>query len=167
MNAELLSIGELADAAGLTRRAVRFYVQCGLLPPPLARGRGAHYDRTHLARLLEIDRLQTAGHSLEAIRRILAEPAAAGSVPVGPDVPSCEVRTAPAAYGATPPVAPGPEAVLPRATRLQTQLLVRLRFAEGVELHLDATRFNPDAAVLLALRESVMGILNRGRNAQC
>jgi hypothetical protein len=29
-----MSIGELADAAGLSRRAIRFYVQQGLLPAP-------------------------------------------------------------------------------------------------------------------------------------
>src|SRR3954463_11013969 len=66
-----LSIGELADAANLSRRAVRFYVQQKLLPTPLGRGRGRHYDRSHLDRLRQIADLQSAGHSLDAIRRIL------------------------------------------------------------------------------------------------
>src|ERR687894_1051120 len=66
-----LSIGELADAAGLSRRAVRFYVQQKLLPTPLGRGRGRHYDASHLERLRRIGELQNAGHSLDAIRRIL------------------------------------------------------------------------------------------------
>ena len=66
-----LGIGELADAAGLSRRAVRFYVQRKLLPTPLGRGRGRHYDASHLERLKRIAELQAAGHSLDAIGRIL------------------------------------------------------------------------------------------------
>src|SRR5688500_10841057 len=66
-----LSISELADAAGLSRRAIRFYVQQKLLPTPLGRGRGKHYDASHLQRLKRIAELQAAGHSLDAIRRIL------------------------------------------------------------------------------------------------
>ena len=72
MDSEALSIGELADAAGLTRRAIRFYVQQKLLPPPLGRGRGNHYDARHLARLRRVIALQQAGHSLNAIRQVLA-----------------------------------------------------------------------------------------------
>ena len=70
--AELMSIDELAESAGLTRRAVRFYVQQKLLPVPLGVGRGKHYDETHRDRLKRIQELQTAGYSLDAIRRLLA-----------------------------------------------------------------------------------------------
>jgi DNA-binding transcriptional MerR regulator len=62
------SIDELADLAGVSRRTVRFYVQEGLLPAPLGVGRGSHYDRTHLDRLLEVRALQEAGRSLEDIK---------------------------------------------------------------------------------------------------
>ncbi|MFT3785003.1 MAG: MerR family DNA-binding transcriptional regulator [Tepidisphaeraceae bacterium] len=41
MIAESYSIDELASAAGITRRAVRFYVQQGLLEAPVGRGAGA------------------------------------------------------------------------------------------------------------------------------
>jgi len=71
MNDVTLGIDELADAAGLTRRAVRFYVQRGLLPPPLGLGRGRHYDRSHLERLERIRDLQAQGHSLSAIQDLL------------------------------------------------------------------------------------------------
>lgn len=66
------AIGELAEAAGVSRRAVRFYVQRGLMPPPLGQGRGAHYDRSHLTRLLEIKRRQEAGMPLDAIAESFA-----------------------------------------------------------------------------------------------
>jgi len=61
------AIGELADAAGISRRAVRFYVQRGLIAAPLGAGRGAYYDASHLAQLLEIKRRQEAGAPLQAI----------------------------------------------------------------------------------------------------
>jgi len=60
-------IEELADLAGVTRRTVRFYVQEGLLPAPLGRGRGRHYDPSHLKRLLEVKALQEQGLPLAAI----------------------------------------------------------------------------------------------------
>ena len=126
-----LSIGDLADAAGVSRRTVRFYVQQRLLPPPLGRGRGRHYDQSHVERLRRIIDLQAAGHSLDSIRRILdgADPA---SVP-------------------TPPAR---SAHAPRAS-LSAQLWTRLRFGEGVELHYDAARHNPTAEHLLLLRDAV------------
>ena len=62
------NIDELADLGGVSRRTVRFYVQQGLLPAPLGVGRGSHYDRTHLERLLEVKADQEAGGSLADIR---------------------------------------------------------------------------------------------------
>ncbi len=61
------AIGDLAEAAGVSRRAVRFYVQRGLVAAPLGAGRGAYYDASHLAQLLEIKRRQEAGAPLQAI----------------------------------------------------------------------------------------------------
>lgn len=61
-------IDELADLGGVSRRTVRFYIQEGLLPAPLGVGRGSHYDRTHLERLLEVKAEQEAGRSLDDIR---------------------------------------------------------------------------------------------------
>jgi DNA-binding transcriptional MerR regulator len=125
MAASELSIGELADAAGLSRRAVRFYVQQGLLPPPSGRGRGSFYDESHNERLKKILELQQAGHSLDAIRRIL--------------------DGKPVAAPASPPR---------RAARvnLSAELWTRLKLMEGVELHFDAARHNPEVEKLLALR---------------
>jgi DNA-binding transcriptional MerR regulator len=61
-------IDELADLGGVSRRTVRFYIQERLLPAPLGVGRGSHYDRTHLERLLEVKAEQEAGRSLDDIR---------------------------------------------------------------------------------------------------
>jgi DNA-binding transcriptional MerR regulator len=132
MNADRLSIGELGEAAGLSRRAVRFYVQQGLLPPPVGAGRGAHYQPEHLERLHRIGELQAAGHSLHAIRRILA----GGPVP-------------------QPPARPEPRAVVGVAAQLWT----RLRLGPGVELHFDPTEYNPDVSQLLQVKEAILKIL--------
>ena len=51
-------LDELAAAAGVPVRTVRYYVQRGLLPPPVFRGRDTSYDEGHLARLSLIKRLQ-------------------------------------------------------------------------------------------------------------
>jgi DNA-binding transcriptional MerR regulator len=136
MISEELSIGELADAAGLTRRAVRFYVQQGLLQAPLGLGRGRHYDRSHLDRLRRIAELQQAGHSLEAIRRIVAG-------------------------GEAEPI-PEPDRRPRVRPLLSSGLWTRVELAEGVELHLDATRHRPSVDQLLAIRDVVRRMLNDG-----
>ena len=64
----LLGVAELADLGGVSRRTVRFYVQEGLLQPPLGVGRGRHYGPEHLKRLLEVKALQEQGRSLSEIR---------------------------------------------------------------------------------------------------
>src|SRR6185312_1652917 len=60
-------IEELAERAGVSRRTVRYYVQRGLLPPPLGLGRGNHYTESHLATLVRVRELQEGGVALEAI----------------------------------------------------------------------------------------------------
>jgi DNA-binding transcriptional MerR regulator len=66
------AIGELADLGGISRRTVRYYVQEDLLPAPLGVGRGRHYGREHLDRLLQVKALQEAGRTLDEIRQVLA-----------------------------------------------------------------------------------------------
>ena len=132
-----LSIGDLADATGVSRRTVRFYVQQRLIPPPLGRGRGRHYDRSHLDRLRRIGELQAAGHSLDAIRRILdGNEVASAAVPAAPKRP-------------------------PRAN-LSAELWTRVRFGEGVELHFDASRHDPTVEQLMQLRDAVRAVFREG-----
>jgi DNA-binding transcriptional MerR regulator len=72
MNDDRFSIGEIAERGGVTRRTVRYYVQRGLIPEPLGRGRGEHYSDEHLAAVLRVKSLQEQGATLEEIRRHLA-----------------------------------------------------------------------------------------------
>jgi DNA-binding transcriptional MerR regulator len=58
---------ELAEAAGITARTVRFYRERGLIPPPRREGRIAWYSDHHLARLRTIAGLLERGHTLNGI----------------------------------------------------------------------------------------------------
>lgn len=131
-----MSIDELADAAGLTRRGIRYYVQQRLLPVPHGVGRGKHYDASHLARLRQIRELQAAGHSLDEIRRLLAGEKVKAPATV-------------AGRGVSPPA-------------LRAELWRRIRVIEGVELAFDAGRFNPSVEQLVALRELIASTFKRG-----
>jgi DNA-binding transcriptional MerR regulator len=141
MDRNRLSIDELADAAGLTRRGIRFYVQQRLLPAPFGVGRGKHYDASHLKRLRQIRELQAAGHSLEEIRRLVEGEALLTEVstPVG----RARAAVRPAAVRAATP-AP-----------LRAELWRHVRVMPGVELAFDAGRFNPTVEQLVALRDAI------------
>ena len=69
--ARALDLAELCDAADVTPRTVRYYIQQGLLPAPESRGPGAHYNEGHLARLRLIRRLQREHLPLGEIRQRL------------------------------------------------------------------------------------------------
>jgi len=79
---ERYAVGELADRGGVSRRTVRYYVQEGLIPAPHGVGRGDHYGREHLDRLLQVKALQEAGRSLDEIRQLLHGGAAAAARPL-------------------------------------------------------------------------------------
>jgi len=65
-------IGELADAAGVPTRTVRFYERRGLLPPPRRTPNGYRvYDDTILGLLRFIRSTQAAGLTLAEIRSII------------------------------------------------------------------------------------------------
>ena len=135
MDDNRLSIDELADVAGLTRRGIRYYVQQRLLPAPHGVGRGKHYDASHLARLRQIRQLQTAGHSLDEIRRLL-------------DGEKVELPAAVVSRGVSP-------------LALRAELWRRIRVIEGVELAFDAGRFNPSVEQLVALRDIIASSFKR------
>ena len=68
-----MRIGDLAARAGVTAKALRFYEQAGLLPPPARTAAGYRdYDATALARLRFVKAAQAAGLSLAEIREVLA-----------------------------------------------------------------------------------------------
>jgi DNA-binding transcriptional MerR regulator len=66
------TIDELASAARLPSRTIRFYQSRGALMPPEIRGRVAYYGRAHLERLKLIAQLQDRGLRIDAIRDLLA-----------------------------------------------------------------------------------------------
>ncbi|MBD0710790.1 MULTISPECIES: MerR family transcriptional regulator [unclassified Streptomyces] len=63
---------ELASAAGITVRTLRFYRERGLIPAPRREGRIAWYDERHLARLRTIAALLERGHTLNGIADLTA-----------------------------------------------------------------------------------------------
>ncbi|GAA1842619.1 MerR family transcriptional regulator [Actinomadura bangladeshensis] len=65
-------IGELAAAAGVPVRTLRYYQERKLLPPPRREGRIGLYTEDHLARLRMIGNLLERGHTLEGIRELLS-----------------------------------------------------------------------------------------------
>lgn len=68
----ILTIAELAERAGTTRRTIRYYVSEGLLPPPGGQGQRRVYTMDHLLRLRAIQRMKEAFLPLREIRRRLA-----------------------------------------------------------------------------------------------
>jgi DNA-binding transcriptional MerR regulator len=64
---EAYKLDELAKAAGTSARTVRYYVQRGLLPPPVFKGKDSAYGRDHLVRLQAIKKLQGDYLPLDAI----------------------------------------------------------------------------------------------------
>ena len=68
---DLLTIDELARAAGTTVRNVRVYQDRGLLPPPQRRGRLGLYGPEHLRRLRLVLRMLGRGYPLAAIRELV------------------------------------------------------------------------------------------------
>ncbi|MFD1813989.1 MerR family transcriptional regulator [Rhodococcus gannanensis] len=71
--ASAYSLAELARAADVPARTIRYYQSEGLLPRPSRRAGQAVYDRLHLERLRSIGALQSRGLRLQTIREVLGE----------------------------------------------------------------------------------------------
>jgi len=72
MAEEALSIGEVADRAGISVSAIRFYERRGLLPEPERVGGQRRYTASALKRLAIIASAKGAGFSLGEIGTLLA-----------------------------------------------------------------------------------------------
>lgn len=72
VNEERYALQELADAAGVSPRTVRYYIAEGLLQPPDPAGHRTSYTRDHLTRLKLIGLLKEAFLPLREIRLRLA-----------------------------------------------------------------------------------------------
>jgi MerR family mercuric resistance operon transcriptional regulator len=75
---QALTIGRLAEAAGVNPETVRYYERIGLMPAP-SRTPGGHraYEDAHIRRLAFIRRARELGFGIDDIRALLAlaEPA--------------------------------------------------------------------------------------------
>jgi DNA-binding transcriptional MerR regulator len=71
MNDRELTIQELSDSSGISRRNIYFYTQQGILPPPEGAGLAARYSEIHLLRLKAIPILRSQGLRLDDIRQRL------------------------------------------------------------------------------------------------
>jgi MerR family redox-sensitive transcriptional activator SoxR len=69
---ELLSVGQLAERAGLAPSAVRWYEQQGLVSSTRTRGGARRYPRSVLRRLAFVRAAQNVGLTLAEIRSALA-----------------------------------------------------------------------------------------------
>lgn len=69
------TLDELAAAAEVNPRTIRYYIQLQLLDPPQGQTRAARYTLQHLQRLAAIKKLTDQGLSLERVAQVLAEPA--------------------------------------------------------------------------------------------
>jgi DNA-binding transcriptional MerR regulator len=122
-------LDELAEAAGVSPRTVRYYVQRGLLPAPPFRGRDTVYGAEHLERLQTIRRLQEQYLPLDAIQAEL------------------EGRGAPA------PKLPAPVPAPARVSAPSPARWLRVPVGDGLELLVEERRYDP--ALVDAIRKVV------------
>lgn len=66
------NLDDLCTLSDTSKRTVRYYMQIGLVDPPIGSTKAAHYLHQHLDQLLTIRKLSEAGVSLERIREVLS-----------------------------------------------------------------------------------------------
>lgn len=66
-----ITIGKLAERAGVSVETVRYYQRSGLLAEPARQGAYRRYGEDHLQQMKFIRRAKDAGFSLEEIRQLL------------------------------------------------------------------------------------------------
>lgn len=71
-NDKKFSLDELCTLSDTSKRTARYYMQIGLVDPPIGSTKAAHYLYQHLDQLLTIRKLSEAGVSLERIREVLS-----------------------------------------------------------------------------------------------
>lgn len=153
---------ELAEAAGVSPRTVRYYVQRGLLPAPPFKGPDTVYGEDHLLRLKAIRALQARFLPLDAIQVELAR--------LSPDelqaLVDAEAPPPPASTAGAAAPAPSPDHVLgrtkeeaPAAPSEAVTSWRRWELAPGLELHLADTA----DAKTRALAERMRALINESQ----
>lgn len=123
-----LRLEELARAADVSPRTVRYYVQRGLLPPPEFHGKDTTYGREHLLRLRAIKRLQQVHWPLEEIASRIA-----GATPAQLERLAAATEVDPPEPPAAPPRAPSPSS----SPSITGERWERFVLAPGLALHLE------------------------------
>ena len=139
------SLAELASLGGVTPRTLRFYLTEGLLPAPLGRGRGKHYDDAHLTRLRDLQHCQAKGLELSAIKRLFDSHYATEALNRGEYPPAVDLDTE-------------AEAV-PEAPEQKVSTWSRLELAPGVELHVSSHHRLPPAFALAQVRAELLALV--------
>ncbi len=134
-------IGELAELTGVSRRTVRYYVQRGLIDPPLGRGRGAHYSERHRGQIQAVRAAQRAGAGLDEI----ATGGGPAAQPQGQVQPDSDAAPRPAETDAE--------------RGWVGRWVVSLELRPGVRLEVDAAGLALDAAALETLRAGCLRAL--------
>ncbi|MCU0914881.1 MAG: MerR family transcriptional regulator [Planctomycetes bacterium] len=71
---ELVSIGQAAEKAGISRQSLQYYLMVGLLEPTQVTPGGRRlFDRKAIERIRLIRRLNEGGYPLRAIRELFLE----------------------------------------------------------------------------------------------
>lgn len=149
MSDDAYKLDEIAKAAGVSARTVRYYVQRGLLPAPTFKGKDSSYGRGHLARLRAIRKLQDAFLPLDAIQ---AELSRRSLEEIERLADGRDAIVSPVTQPFDPPVQipPHPPRVEPR-----TRTTRRTSLAPGLELALDDDA-GPEAR---ALHDRILALL--------
>ena len=129
---EKFTLDELCSLVDLSRRTVRYYIQQGLVDRPEGAKRGSHYLRRHLDQLLEIQKWQKAGLSLDRIRELLA-----GSEGEGPLPPPRRRR-------------PG-----------DIEVWSHLHIADGIELHIESKQAGLAPEQIRELARGILGLVRQ------
>lgn len=121
-----MTIHELIQRSGFSRRTIYYYTQIGLLPPPRGKGKNYQYNEEHLNRLLTIKKLQMARYSLKEIQELLNRKELEDIT---------ETREMPAFAMERASVAEGPPAFeLQRRDLFSQNLALRIQLARGLEV---------------------------------
>ena len=74
---ELLSIGNAAKEAGLSRQTLQYYLMVGLIRPTMVPATNRRmFDKNAVERIKLIKKLNKSGYPLRAIRELFLKPAA-------------------------------------------------------------------------------------------
>ena len=107
-SSKIFSLDELCSLTDMSKRTIRYYIQEGLVDRPGGSKRGSFYTQKHLNQLLEIQKWQRAGLSLDRIKELLIDPLSGGQ--------------------AIPPVRKKPGEI---------QVWSHMHLGEGIELHIE------------------------------